>query len=139
MIKPRQDNVLLRFIERPTETASGIIIPKTVSESRVGTRQAEVVAVGPGHYTPQGKFIPVEVTPGDRVLVDSLSGQDYSMDLYRPRQNKGSEWGDDRATYRMVRQDEILCVIERDERHDTMPSPAMPDGTFIADGQAIVP
>lgn len=115
MIRPTADNILLRFIERPTQTPSGIFIPQTVSESRVGTREATVVAAGKGHYTPQGKFIPVEVQPGDCVLVDSMAGQDYSMDLTKPRQNKGADWGDDDATYRMVRQDEILCVIERDE------------------------
>lgn len=115
MIRPLQDNVLLQFLPRPTETASGLIhIPATVSESRVGTREARVIAVGPGHTTRAGKFIPTAVKVGESVLVDSLAGQDYSMDLNAPRHNKATEWDAEGGALRMVREDEILCVVERD-------------------------
>lgn len=115
-IRPTQDNVVLRFKPRPPVTASGLIhIPQTVTESRVGTREAEVMAVGPGHTTRQGKFIPTQVKPGEVVLVDALAGQNYDMDLNVPRHNKPTEWGDERGEFRIVREDEILCVVERDE------------------------
>ena len=114
-VQPYQDNVLIQFQPRPTLTASGLHIPQTVTESRVGTREAKVLAVGPGHTTCQGKFVPTEVKAGETVLVDALAGQDYSMDLNAPRHNKATEWDAEGGPLRMVREDEILCVVERDE------------------------
>lgn len=116
MIRPVADNVILRFKPRPAQTQSGLIhIPQTVTESRVGTREAEVLAVGPGHWTPQGKFIPTSVAAGETVLVDALAGQNYDMDLSVPRHNKPTEWGDEHGAFRIVREAEILCVLERDQ------------------------
>jgi chaperonin GroES len=134
MIRAYADNVVLKFLPRPKKTAGGLIhIPDTVAESRVGTREAEVMAVGPGHTTRQGKFIPTCVQVGELVLVDALAGQNYDLDLTAPRHNKPTEWADERGEMRIVREDEILCVIERG---DTIPAPP-PDGTFVADGQVI--
>lgn len=111
-----QDNILIKFQPRPPVTASGLIhIPQTVTESRVGTREAVVLAAGPGHTSRQGKFIPTAVKVGETVLVDALAGQNYDMDLSVPRHNKPTEWADDRGEFRIVREDEILCVVERDE------------------------
>lgn len=115
MIRPTQDNVILKFLPRPTQTAGGLVIPQTVRESRVGTREAEVLAVGPGHHKPSGLFVPTQVQVGETVLVDTLAGQNYDMDLNVPRHNKPTEWADDRGEFRIVREDEILCVVERDE------------------------
>lgn len=115
MIRPTQDNVILKFVPRPTQTASGLLIPQTVRESRVGTREAEVMAVGPGHTNRRGLFVPTQVKAGETVLVDALAGQNYDMDLTVPRHNKPTEWADDRGEFRIVREDEILCVVERDE------------------------
>ena len=110
-----QDNVFLRFRPRPKTTQTGLLhIPETVQESRVGVREAEVLMVGPGHWTPQGKFIPTSVKVGEIVLVDALAGQHYDLDLSVPRHNKPTEWADDKGQFRVVREDEILGVIERD-------------------------
>lgn len=115
-IRPIQDNVVIRFSPRPAVTASGLLhIPQTVTESRVGTREATVLAVGPGHTNRRGLFIPTAVKVGENVLVDALAGQNYDLDLTVPRHNKPTEWADDRGEFRIVREDEILGVIERDE------------------------
>jgi co-chaperonin GroES (HSP10) len=108
------DNVILRFVPRPTTALGGLIhLPQQVTESRVGTREAEVVGVGPGHWTRAGKWVPTEVQVGQLVLVDALAGQNYDLDLTVPRHNKPAEWGDERGEFRVVREDEILGVVER--------------------------
>lgn len=110
------DNVILRFVPRETMALGGLIhLPQQVTESRTGTREAEVLAVGPGHWTRAGKWCPTEVAVGQRVLVDALAGQNYDLDLTVPRHNKPAEWGDERGEFRVVREDEILGVVERDE------------------------
>ncbi len=110
-----QDNVFLRFKARPKVTQTGLLhIPETVQESRIGTREAEVLMVGPGHWTQQGKFVPTTVKVGETVLVDALAGQHYDLDLSVPRHNKPTEWADDKGQFRVVRESEILCVVERD-------------------------
>ena len=114
-VRPYQDNVLIQFQPRAAMTASGLHIPQTVTESRVGTREAKVIAVGPGHTERSGVFVPTQVKVGETVLVDALAGQDYSMDLSAPRHNKATEWDADGGALRMVREQEILCVVEREE------------------------
>lgn len=67
-IQPTGDRVLLKPLS-PEETgrklASGIIIPETVNKEK--PEQGTVVAVGPGKWD-DGKFIPVTVKVGDRVM-----------------------------------------------------------------------
>ena len=113
-IRAIQDNVVVRFRPRSEVTAGGIFIPQTARASRVGVREAEVLAVGPGHYRDSGfgAFIPTTVRVGETVLVDEVAGQDYSLDNYRPRQNKGSGLADERGELRIVREDEIHAVVE---------------------------
>lgn len=78
------------------------------------TLRAEVIAVGPGHYRDNGhgRFIPTTLKPGEVVLVDRQAGQDYSMDVNVPRQNKASDWGDAQGNFRVVREEEVLAVVE---------------------------
>ena len=45
---------------------SGIIIPETVGKDKL--MEGEVVAVGPGRTTDEGKRIPVDVKKGDTVF-----------------------------------------------------------------------
>jgi len=113
-IRAVQDNVVVRFLPRPEVTAGGIHIPQTATRRKTGVREAEVVAVGPGHHRDSGfgAFIPTTVRVGETVLVDEFAGQDYSLDNYRPRQNKGSDLGDARGELRIVREDEIHAVVE---------------------------
>lgn len=128
-IRPYADNVLLEFEAPPAQTASGLHIPQTKAK-RGEHRIARVVSVGPGHYrrTNMGEahssqgladahyvFVPTEVKAGERVIVDAFAGQDYSLDVDVPRHNKGADFGDDVREFRIVREDEILGVIEPDE------------------------
>lgn len=81
------------------------------------TLRAEVIAVGPGYFrdSGHGRFIPTTLKPGEVVLVDRQAGQDYQWDINVPRQNKGADWGDERGNFRIVREEEVLAVIEEAE------------------------
>jgi co-chaperonin GroES (HSP10) len=108
------DNVVVVLEPLPDQTASGLHLPQNRQERRTGARRARVVAAGPGHTKPSGVFIPTQVKEGEIVLVDALAGQDYTMDLTVPRHNKAVEWGDARGQFRIVREDEILGVVEQE-------------------------
>ncbi len=69
-IKPLQDRVVVRRLtdeEAGTKSASGIIIPDTVSKEK--PEQGIVVAVGDGKWDEDGKNrIPMDVRVGDRII-----------------------------------------------------------------------
>jgi co-chaperonin GroES (HSP10) len=120
-VKPYADNIAIEFLPEATSTAGGLHIPQQAQNQK--TRRARVVATGPGYYTSLGKFVATTVQPGDTVLVDRLAGQDYVWDLSVPRHNKkGCDFSEDGREWRMVREQEILAVLE--EARDTIPCPA---------------
>jgi len=94
-IKPLYDRVLLKRIEAQEEVRGGIIIPDTAKEK---PQEAEVVSVGDGKLDEDGKRMPMSVKKGDRVLIGKYSGTDIKID-------------DDE--YTIVREDEILAIIEK--------------------------
>jgi co-chaperonin GroES (HSP10) len=108
------DNIVIRLEPLAKLSAGGLHLPDTQTTKRTGTREATVMAVGPGHTSQLGHFIPVDpwLQPGRRVLVDALAGQNYDMDLNAPRHNKPAEWSDERGEFRIVRSDEILAGLE---------------------------
>lgn len=128
MIRPTQDNVVIAL--KPMPRMAGAIHLPDHKAKRTEAREAVVLAVGPGHYKrvnmkearerhglADGEyvFVPTEVKPGETVLVDSLAGQDYNLDLDIPRHNLGAEFEEllgERGEFRIVREDEIHCVVE---------------------------
>jgi chaperonin GroES len=69
-IKPLQDRVVVRRLtdeETGTKSASGIIIPDTVSKEK--PEQGIVISVGEGKWDEDGeKRMPMDVKVGDRVV-----------------------------------------------------------------------
>ncbi len=65
---PLGDRVLVRPLETEGEKklASGIIIPETVDKEKL--LKGDIVAVGPGRRSDDGKRIPIEVKQGDTVF-----------------------------------------------------------------------
>lgn len=63
---PLGDNVIVQPIEDELTTASGIIIPDTVSKEK--PRKGKVLSVGPGKTDDNGKLIPIGVETGDVVI-----------------------------------------------------------------------
>ena len=76
-IFPLYDRVLLKRIEEQEVRKSGIIIPDTAKEK---PQEAEVIAVGNGKMTDEGKVIPLEVKKGDKVLIGKYSGTEVTID-----------------------------------------------------------
>ena len=67
-----------RLIVKPSEeeqtTSSGIILPDTAKEK---PQEGDVVAVGPGRVTDEGKHIPMELKKGDRIIYSKYAGTEY--------------------------------------------------------------
>lgn len=76
-IKPLADRVLVKPLPAEEKTASGIIIPDTAKEKPM---QGEVVAVGKGKVTEDGKTFENEVKVGDKVLYGKYSGTEVTVD-----------------------------------------------------------
>jgi chaperonin GroES len=70
-LRPLHDRVIIKRLEEERKTASGIVIPDTATEK---PDQGEVLAVGPGKRTDDGKITPVDLKVGDRVLFGKYSG-----------------------------------------------------------------
>ncbi|CAN5695926.1 MAG: co-chaperone GroES [Pyrinomonadaceae bacterium] len=94
-IKPLHDRVIVRRIEEGEQVRGGIIIPDTAKEK---PQEGEVVAVGAGKYKEDGTRQTLDVKKGDRVLFGKYSGSEIKID--------GEE-------LMMMREDEILGIIER--------------------------
>ena len=92
-IKPLEDRIVIRQVEAEQTTASGLVIPDTAKEK---PQEGEVVAVGPGRMTEEGKRITMEVKKGDRILIGKYSGTDVKID--------GTE-------YVILREDDVLGVL----------------------------
>ncbi len=75
--RPLHDRVLVRRLESEEKTKGGIIIPDSAKEK---PQEGEVVAVGPGVRDENGKFVALDVKPGDRVLFGKWSGTEVKID-----------------------------------------------------------
>lgn len=93
-IRPLHDRVIVKRIDEERKSAGGIVIPDTAAEK---PDQGEVVAVGKGKKTDEGKLIPLDVKVGDRVLFGKYSGQTVKV--------KGDE-------LLVMREEDIMGVIE---------------------------
>jgi len=94
-VQPLADRILVRRIEEQETIRGGIIIPDTAKEK---PQEGEVVAVGPGKLTDEGKRISPEVKKGDRVLIGKYSGTDVKIE--------GTE-------YVILREDEVLGILNK--------------------------
>lgn len=74
---PLHDRVLLKRVEEQETKKSGIIIPDTAKEKPL---EAEVIEVGKGRVTEDGKVLPLEVKKGDKVLIGKFSGTEVTVD-----------------------------------------------------------
>ena len=93
-IRPLHDRVIVKRLDEEKKTASGIVIPDTAAEK---PDQGEVMAVGKGKRTEEGKLVPVDVQIGDRVLFGKYSGQSVRV--------KGDE-------LLVMREEDIMGVVE---------------------------
>ena len=94
-LKPLGNRVLVRRLEEKENVKGGIILPDTAKKKQEMT---EVVAIGPGTKTQDGKLLPMPVKVGDVVLVDKYAGQEITLND---------------EEFVVVRGDDIVAIIER--------------------------
>ena len=92
--RPLHDRVLVRRVEAEEKTAGGIIIPDTAKEK---PQEGEVVSVGAGARSEDGKVTPLDVKAGDRILFGKYSGTEVKID------------GDEHL---IMREEDILGILE---------------------------
>lgn len=93
MIKPLGDRVVIKVLEKTDKTNSGIFLPESVQEK---PQQGEVVSVGPGYLTNDGKRIPLQVSVGDNVYFAKYAG---------------TEMVKDNKSYLIIKESDILAMI----------------------------
>jgi chaperonin GroES len=76
-MKPLADRVVIKPSAAEEKTKGGIILPDTAKEKPV---MGEVVAVGPGKVSDDGKKIAPEVKVGDKVLYGKYSGTEVMIE-----------------------------------------------------------
>lgn len=106
-IKPLADRVVIKQVEAEETTKSGIILTAAAQEK---PSIAEVVAVGPGGVV-DGKEVKMFVKVGQKVLISKYSGTEVKVD--------GEE-------YSIVRQDDILAVVEEGAKSGAKPAAKKP-------------
>ena len=92
-LKPLGDRVVLKFCEAEEATKSGLLLTSAAQEK---PQTAEIIAVGPGGII-DGKEVKMEVKIGDKVILSKYAGSEVKIDG---------------ETYTIVRQNEILAVVE---------------------------
>ena len=75
--RPLHDRVLIKVLDSEEKTKGGIIIPDTAKEK---PQEGEVVAVGPGAKTEDGKTVKMDVKVGDKVIFGKWSGTEIKID-----------------------------------------------------------
>ncbi len=76
-LQPLADRVVIRPIEREDVTKGGIVLPDTVKEK---PQEGEVVAVGKGRLSEDGKRMPIDVKVGDIVVYAKYGGVEYKVE-----------------------------------------------------------
>lgn len=89
-IKPLGDRVLVRVLETEETTASGIILPDSAKEKKA---EGEVVAIGTGE-----KVAKLNLSTGMVVMFGKYSGDEVEVDD---------------VTYKILKEDEVLAIMEQ--------------------------
>lgn len=92
-VRPLHDRVLVKRSTEEERSKGGIIIPDTAKEKPV---EGEVIAVGLGRITDEGKVRPLDVKKGDKILFGKYAGTEIKIE--------GNE-------FIMMREEDILGVL----------------------------
>ena len=76
-LQPMADRVLVKPLEKEEMTKSGIYLPDTAKEK---PQEGEVIAVGPGRVSEDGKRIEMDVKVGDVVIYAKYGGMEIKVD-----------------------------------------------------------
>ena len=76
-LEPLADRLVVKPIEREEVTKGGIVLPDTVKEK---PQEGEVLAIGPGRLTEEGKRIAMDVKVGDIVIYAKYGGTEIKIE-----------------------------------------------------------
>ena len=93
-LNPLSNRVVIKFVEAEEKTQGGIFLTAAAQEK---PQIAEVMAIGPGKVTDNGALAPMTVKVGDKVITSKYAGTEVKAD--------GVE-------YNIVRQSDILAIVE---------------------------
>ena len=93
-IQPLFDNVLIKPLEAQQKTESGIYLPDSAKEK---PQKGEVMAIGPGAASDDGKVNKMVVKVGDKVLYKKWGGNEIKV---------GSE------EWMILEQKDIMAIIK---------------------------
>ena len=93
-ITPLADRVVVKPLDETEEMRGGLYIPDTAKEK---PQQGEVIAVGPGRLSDEGKRLEPDVSAGDKILYGKYSGTEV---------NVGGE------DYLILRESDILAIVK---------------------------
>lgn len=93
-IKPLADRVVVKPLQEEEVVVGGIVLPDTAKEK---PQTGEVVAVGKGRTSEDGKVVPMEVALGDKVLYAKYSGTQFKMD---------------NVEYLVLKESDILAILD---------------------------
>jgi chaperonin GroES len=92
-LQPLADRVVVKPLEETEQMKGGLYIPDTAKEK---PQQGEVVAVGPGRMSEDGKRIETELKVGDRVIYGKYSGTEVTVE---------------HEDYLILRESDVLAVV----------------------------
>ena len=75
-LQPLADRLVVKPIEREEVSRGGIVLPDTAKEK---PQEGEVMAVGPGRLSEDGKRIAMEVKVGDVVVYTKYGGTEIRI------------------------------------------------------------
>jgi chaperonin GroES len=93
-IRPLYDRIVVKRIDEKETTRNGIVIPDSAQEK---PQEGEVIAVGQGKRSEDGKLIALDLKAGDRILFGKYSGSETKLN--------GTE-------YLIMREDDVLGILE---------------------------
>ena len=76
-LQPLADRIVVRPIKREEVTKGGIVLPDTAQEK---PQDGEVIAVGPGKLTDDGKRLPMDVKEGDKIIFTRYAGTEIRLE-----------------------------------------------------------
>ncbi len=76
-LEPLADRLVVKPLEREEITRGGLVLPDTAKEK---PQEGEVLAVGPGRLSDDGKRVPMDVAVGDIVVYAKYGGTEIKVD-----------------------------------------------------------
>ena len=98
-LRPLHDRLLVRRLAEHEEKHGSIVIPDSAKEK---PQEGQVVAIGTGRMTEDGKSLPLAVKQGDRILFGKYSGSEVKLD--------GEE-------YLIMKEEDVLGILREEGSH----------------------